>query len=553
MYVGPSLDCRQIPSRNNTKHGVHFFTHPILAVLSFKGLKTLRRIMRHEPMATSRIASYHVPKQELPRRTYTGNMSLSLALALKDSALGTTPLSHQQTFLSLLKADAPYVAAAIPRILCAVGASIVNRRQEASWAELRGIAFYSLLSLLELQLLLSISLLWLVFPGLLLSPWLALQTASIWILIRYINGGPRSSKFVTERFQDDISSSQEERFDWFVVGGFMHDEHMRQELAPKLTRIFGHDMHIFVAYKLGFLFDIILIFLQRSLHIPTTRSVNLYNSVRASLLKPETKGVRILAHNTGALDVSWLLSRLCADFPPGDRLGKLQVFTFGAASIEMTLPLGNVSYQRIEDDSGSLFPLITHFAFTDDPFAQIGVLLGIRQRLEGRFVGSLYTIHTTTLVSAKSRLLPRSRRYTFDDYLNALLPDGSPRHGVLSQVCKIDRELSEMRELAALAQSVTNERLRTRRERLSWTALGAMANTTSNGYGGRDDRSQPFSLEEVRKEGRSLEGLRGYENNPLVNAVNDARYRMRSKKHATGAKAMANTEALRVNPGKYKY
>ncbi|KAI1654905.1 hypothetical protein F4813DRAFT_368845 [Daldinia decipiens] len=508
--------------------------------------------MRYEPMANSRMASYHVPKQELLRRAHTENMSLSLALALKDSALGTTPLSHQQTFLSLLKADAPYVAAAIPRILSAVSASIVNRGREASWAELRGVAFYSLLSLLELQLLLSISLLWLVFPGLIILPWLALQTASIWILIRYINGGPRSSKFVTERFEDDISSSEEQRFDWFVVGGFMHDEHMHQD-APKLTRIFGHDMHIFVAYELGLLFDIILIFLQRSLHIPTTRSVNLYNSVRASLLKPETKGVRILAHNTGALDVSWILSRLCADFPPGDRLGKLQVFTFGAASIEMTLPLGHVSYQQIKDESVSLFPLVTHFAFTDDPFAQIGVLLGIRQRLEGRFVGSLYTIHSTTPVSAKYRLLPRSCHYTLDDYLNALLPDGNPRQGILGQVCKIDRELSEMRELAALAQSVTNERLRTRRERLSWTALGAMANTTSSGCGGRDDRSQPFSLEEVRKEGRSLEGLRGYDNNPLVNAMNDARYRMRSKKHTTGTKVMANTEALRINFGKYKY
>ncbi|KAI1483242.1 hypothetical protein F4774DRAFT_214913 [Daldinia eschscholtzii] len=498
-------------------------------------------------MATSRIASYHVSKHELTRRVRTGNMSLSLALALKDSALGTTPLSHQQTFMSLLKADAPYIASAIPRILQAISASIVNRRKEASWIELRGVALYLFLSLLQLQLFLSISFLWLVVPGLVLLPWLGLQAVSIGILIRYVNGGPQSPKFITKRFQDDISYSKEQHFDWFVVGGFMHDDRMCQELAARLTKIFGHDMHFFMAYRLGFLFDILFFFLQRNIHIPTTRSVNIYNSVRASLLKPETKGVRILAHNTGALDVSWLLSRLCADFPPGSQLGKLQVFTFGAASTEMTLPLGHISFQRLEAERDSLYPSVTHFAFTDDPFAQIGVLLGIRQRLEGRFVGSLYTIHTNTPVPVWFRLLPCSRHYTLDDYLGALLPDGNPRLGVLNQTCKIDRELSEMRELAALAQSLTNERLRTRRERLSWTALGAMADTMSGGYEGRDDRLQPFSLEEVRKEGRSLEGLRGYENNPFVDTLNDARHRMRSKKHVMRGKAMANTEALRVN------
>ncbi|KAI1468965.1 uncharacterized protein F4812DRAFT_425320 [Daldinia caldariorum] len=490
-----------------------------------------------------------------PSRSYRDALTretfrLSLALALKDSSLGTTPLSHQQTFLSLLKADAPYVASAVPRILLAISVAIVNRRHETSWAKVRGVTFYILLSLLQLQWLLSISFLWLVVPGLVLLPWLGLQAVFIWIIIRYINGGSQSSKFITKKAQDDISSSKAQDFDWFVVGGFMDDDHVCQELAPRLTRIFGHDMHFFMAYRLGFLLDTILFFLQRSAHIPTTRSVNVYNSVRASLLNPETEGVRILAHNTGVLDVSWLLSRLCADFPPGDQLSKLQVFTFGAAAIEMTLPLGNTSSQRLEAKRDSLYPLITHFAFTDDPFAQIGVLLGIRQRLEGRFVGSLYTIHTIMPAPTKFHLLPRSRHYTLHDYFDALLPDGNPRLGVLNQTCKIDRELSEMRELAALAQSLTHERLRTRRERISWTALGAMANTKSCEYEGRP---QPFSLEKVRKEGKSLEGLRGYENNPFVTVLNDARHRIRCRKHAMSSKVIANTEGLRVNTSKYKY
>ncbi|KAI2617838.1 hypothetical protein GGR54DRAFT_640922 [Hypoxylon sp. NC1633] len=461
-----------------------------------------------------------VLEQDLPRRAHTRNMTLSLTLALKDSALGTTPLSHRQTAVSLLKADVSHVFSAIPSILSAFAASIINNWRVASVIDLRRIFIYILVSLLELQLLLSIGVLWLVVPGLALLPWLGVQGASIWLLLRLLNKGQRPFTVAADKHKETSSSDEETSSDWFVVGGLVHNERMRQELPSKLTKIFGHDMRVFIPHSLGFLFDAVMMFLQRNIPISTERSVALYESIRASLLKPETSRVYILAHNTGTLDVSWLLSRLCADLPP-DRLGKLQVFTFGAVSIEMTLPLGTLVYQQDRSNEDTPCPTITHFAFADDPFAQIGVLLGIRQRLEGRFIGSLYTIHNVALPLRGSRWLPRRRHYTFEDYLDTLLPCGDPRAGVLGQVCKIDRELSEMRELAALAQSVTNERLRTRRARLSWTALGVVANSLSgsNGCKDRDDMAGPFSLEEVRKKGRSLEGSKGYENNSLADAV----------------------------------
>ncbi|KAI0139176.1 hypothetical protein F4776DRAFT_54407 [Hypoxylon sp. NC0597] len=469
-------------------------------------------------MADSPVASDRVLQQELPRHIRANDLSLSLTLALKDGALGTTPLSHQQTAASLLRADIPHIAAGIPRVISAAVASIISHRRRISWTELRELTFYLLLSLFELQLFISVCLLWLVLPGVALLPWLCFQAVSIWILIRCINSRPQSLTFAADVLGNTIPGGDERCVDWFVVGGLIHNQRMRQELPAKLTEIFGHDMRVFFPYRLGFLFDAFLILLRRNIDIPTARSVALYHSVRTSLLRPETRGVRILAHHTGSIDVSWLLARLCADFPPGDRLAKLQVFTFGAASIEMTLPLGP-PYQGNEDFVDSLYPSVTHFAFIDDPVAQIGVLPGIRQRLEGRFVGSLYTIHNSSPYSSKSHLLSRSRHYALDDYLDTLLPGGDPRVGVLGQICKIDRELSEMRELAALAQSVTNEQLRTRRARLSWTALGVVANSMSSGYNNRDDMAGPYSLEEVRKKAKSLEGLRGYENNPLVDAM----------------------------------
>ncbi|KAI0836546.1 hypothetical protein F5Y06DRAFT_105607 [Hypoxylon sp. FL0890] len=498
-------------------------------------------------MANSPVASDRVPQREPPRQARSNDLSLSLTLALKDGVLGTTPLSHQQTALSLLRADIPYIAAGVPRILSAVVASIFSRRRRATWAELREMAFYLMLSLVELQLLISVSL-WLVLPGLALLPWLILQAVSIWILTRCINSGPRSLIFTAATPGGTSSGGDEKRVDWFVVGGLVHNERMRQGLAAKLAGTFGHDMHVFLPRRLGFLFDTFLVLLQRNISIPTARSVALYHSVRTSLLRPETSEVRILAHHTGTLDVSWLLARLCADFPPGDRLAKLQVFTFGAASTEMTLPLGH-PYRGNEDGPGSLYPLVTHFAFTDDPVAQIGVLLGIRQRLEGRFVGSLYTIHSGSLYPPKYRLFPRTYHHTIDDYLDILFPEGDPLAGVLGQICKIDRELSEMRELAALAQSVTNERLRTRRARLSWTALGVVANSLSGGHKDRDDMAGPYSLEEVRKKAKSLEGLRGYENNPLVDTMRN-RSHMRPRHSATNTAAVKGLQDRRTGCSK---
>lgn len=459
-------------------------------------------------MATPTVASRLILEHRQPQH------ALSRTLALTDAASGTTPLSHQQTTLSLLKADIRILVAAIPRILVAVTRQ-GQVPQTASWAELRETALYLVVSLIELQLLVSLCLLWLVVPGVALLPWLGLQAASVWVILRYLNCRNRPFVFTVDRFASDALDDELQRLDWFVVGGLVNNAQMRRTVLPRLARIFGDDMRTFPSHRLGFAFDIALILLQRNLHIPTTRSIELYNSVRASLLKPETNGVRIIAHNTGALDVSWLLSRLCADLPAGRRLSKLQVFTFGAASVEVALPLGK-AHPQSDSDSSLLYPDVTHFAFTDDPMAQIGVLYGVRQRLEGRFVGNLYTIHTTTSD------LPRGYHYTLEDYLDALLPDGNPRTGVLGLVCKIDRELCEMRELAALVRSVPNEHLRTRDiKRRSWTALGMVADKRDHG-----DMAGPLSLEDVSRKARSLDGLRGYEDNLLAEAVRN-KYRLR--------------------------
>ncbi|KAI1077942.1 hypothetical protein F5B20DRAFT_582760 [Whalleya microplaca] len=450
--------------------------------------------------------------------------SLSFTLPLNDGALGTTPLTHQQPASSLLKTDVRYVAAAIPRIFSALAASLCCRWRELGWCGLQEEALYFIASILELQLLLSVTLLWLMLPGIVLLPWLSIEVALVWFLVRFINKQPQIFTIFTGAAKESQSGEigvERQQQDWFVVGGMAaNNDQMHRKLVPKLMGIFGHDMHVFLSPRLGFPLDIAFLILQRNIYVPTARSTALYNSVRTSLLKPGTAGVYIIAHNTGSLDITWLLSRLCADFPAGELLGKLQVFTFGAASAETTLPLGS-TYCQGGGNLKSVYPTVTNFAFADDPFAQIGVLMGIRYRIEGRLVGSLYTIGSSATTGARFSWAFRGHKHSLHDYLDTILPNGDPSAGVLNQVCSIDREVSEMRELAALAQSLNNVQLRMRKgtKRLSWTALGILAGSSPGGSRVRTDMAGLFSLEEVRKRGKMLEGMRGYDNNPLVEAV----------------------------------
>ena len=471
-----------------------------------------------------------------PERDALVGASLSFVLPLRDSALGTTPLVHERPALHLLKQDARQVAAAVPRVLSALLSSPLRRQTRPSWMEMREILIYFIVSVVEAVLLVSILPLWLFTPGLVLLPWVCLQLGLIWLLLQKLNGTYQSLTRVSDAKGGEAETNERnERLFWIVVGGMdVTYDHMRRSTLPTLAKLFDHDMHSVFPYRLGFPLEIVAFFLRRSLQIPTSTSTTLYGLVRANLLRPHIDGVRILAHNTGALDTAWVLSRLCADLPNRTVLDKLEVFTFGAACTEMTTPLGviheNEKVMELHQQSLA-HPAITHFAFENDPFASIGVLPGIRQTLEGRYAGGLFTIGAGE---------SRQCRWTMEDYVEALFPGGDPRSGVLGQTCRIDRETSEMRELAALAQSVNDVQLRMRKgtKRLSWTALGAVANNTSDGSGSHiAGVNGTLSLEETRRLGKTLQGMKGYENNPLAAAVR-------------GTHKLSSDEAISVCKGK---
>ncbi|KAK8121176.1 hypothetical protein PG999_005296 [Apiospora kogelbergensis] len=283
-----------------------------------------------------------------------------------------------------------------------------------------------------------------------------------------------------------------EHYTWAVIGGMeWSEDHLRKKTLPKLTELFNHD-----------------IFLQRTLQVPTPTSTAVYNHVRANCVKLRSKQMNIIVHNTGALDMAWVMSRLCADLPPGQQMGKFNVYTFGSAMPEMTLPLGSHNGHEGHDcncEDFPEYPIVNHYAFEDDPFAKVGVFMGSSSQRSR-------SSHSPR--RPKLSWLSSGGRFTLDDYLDALFPEGNPRAGVLGEVMRVERDVSEMRELSALAKAVRE--VSRKGKRLSWTALGALAGNPSNCRNDRNEMAGVVSLEEARRVGKAMEGLLGYENNLLA-------------------------------------
>ncbi|KAI1840212.1 hypothetical protein JX265_010792 [Neoarthrinium moseri] len=377
---------------------------------------------------------------------------------------------------------------------------------------------YFLVSVVEFQLIISIIPLWLLAPGIIGMPWLCFQIAAIWCLIRAMN---RERRVFTSEYEVKYGRNTDwDCCSWIVVGGMeCCQEFFRKNTCPRLGKLFGNDVEVFLPYRLGLPLDLVVLYAQRTCQIPTPLSTELYKSVRAHCLKSQAKRMNILVHNTGALDMAWVMARLCSDLPPGQMLGKFHVYTFGSAASEMVIPLGAHNGHEGHTCNCENFPelpLVNHFAFEDDPFAQIGVLWGVRHRMEGRLVGAVYAIQRHTEVGW-NRWLGPGAGCSMDDYLDALFPDGNPRAGVLGQVCRIERDVSEMREMAALARAFHHHGSTSRRQ--SWTILGLMADSPSNSRNFNHEMAGIVSLEETRRAAKAAEGMLGYERNTLAGYV----------------------------------
>lgn len=276
----------------------------------------------------------------------------------------------------------------------------------------------------------------------------------------------------------------------------------------------------------------------------------LYTQIRTTLLDTKTNRTVILAHNVGAITMSHILRQLYADVPT-DKMSKLEIYTFGAAAVEFVTPLGGPiadtkthgkqvhAPEFVTEHRG---PHIEHFAFTNDPFAQLGVIHSVHEELARRFCGSVFMLncasvaHQTASASLKGKESPANQStkakpssrplMSLKDYMSCLFPDqtqptsssaststATSDRSILDDLMTIDRELAEKREFAALASDSASHMSKTGRKRLSWTGLGATANGMNRNMDG------VLGLEMARKGCKDCNGHRGREVSKLVKYV----------------------------------
>ncbi|KAF3761662.1 hypothetical protein M406DRAFT_266790, partial [Cryphonectria parasitica EP155] len=322
-----------------------------------------------------------------------------------------------------------------------------------------------------------------------------------------------------------------------------------------LARLFNRTITAVHAPGYGLPFDLVLALLQQSLNImiPFASSRTLYTQVRTALLDKHNRRTVIMAHNIGAMTTSHVLRQLYTDVPT-EKLSKLEIYTFGAAATDFPMPLGDRPVETkktggqvhapelVAMNSG---PHIEHFAFTKDPFAQIGVLRSVRENLQGRFCGSVFVLDCAgtahhgvgalrgdtkpkrtgrlTAASIKAKISSRSVM-SLNDYMSCLFPDqsqlspsvkacGTQNRSILDNFMHIDRDLAEKREFAALAKDSALQSTRGEKKRLSWTGLGATANDSKGNISGL------VGLEMARKGCKDCNGHRGREVSWLVRYV----------------------------------
>lgn len=284
----------------------------------------------------------------------------------------------------------------------------------------------------------------------------------------------------------------------------------------------------------------------------------LYSQIRTALLNNKRNRVVILAHNTGAITISLFLRQLYAEVPM-EKMSKLEIYTFGAMALEFTVPLGSSCGELMTYKGQHLHapdfatdrpgPHIEHFAFMSDPLAAMGVLRSVQEDLEGRFCGSVFMLDcpgaahygsrpstprgTSSHAGSLDRLMQVKKwsrpLASLDDYMSCMFPETfqpsgtseparrSQRHrSILDGLLKVDRELAEKREFAALAKDSASHYTKGERKRLSWTKLGA----TVGGMNGLMDGS--VGLEMTRRACRDCDGHRGRDVSWLVRYVSAA-------------------------------
>ncbi|TDZ13880.1 hypothetical protein Cob_v013054 [Colletotrichum orbiculare MAFF 240422] len=470
---------------------------------SYPSPVTSPRVSNSSPRSSPRTS----PRSSLIGPIKNFGPSVTYIPPLIDGACGTVPLG-QKPPLSLLQEDLREMWQMMPGLMASLRLHVANHRAHLSKSHLKDIVVQLSLAIVEVGMITLAGPLFIVLPGLFFTIWLAISLSLVYGLSCLMNG---SNVVVNcDELGNSTAEAEEDEEKWIFIGGMgTSSTHLTQCTLPRLARLFGKSFSGIQMATYGLPFDMLLLAVQRCSPFQTQASRALYSELRTALLDGAVSRVGVLAHNNGTLPVAHVLSRLCADIQP-EKLGKLEIYTFGAAASEFVVPLGESRRSRFDeavvvDERG---PHIEHFAYANDPFAQMGVLKAVNKKPDGRFCGGVYVIQNQ-IPQPSGHWVPDHRPVMLlTDYLSALFPDPSSPSApssILDYVMVVDRDSAERRELAAMANSAQTKRTRKDNRRRSWTGLGA----TVGGRNGVMDGVH--GLEAARKGCRECEGHRGRE------------------------------------------
>jgi len=428
--------------------------------------------------------------------------------------------------VAMLRRDLAMMLPTMPRMCSAV----LTRRRYMSWADLGHSAMQAVLSCVEMGIMLAALPMYLMLPGVMFAMWMGgcalVVMAMCWLM--------NDSSAETHHCMAGCDGNAPDDEKWLFMSGMgISSRHCHSHTLPTLSRLFARPVTCVCTPTYGLPLDMLAMVLQRC-GLPAILSADrprraLYAQLRTALLDDAKTRCVVLAHNHAAVTVSRVVASLCSDLP-ADKLSKLEVYTFGSAACEFMLPLGESVMHGNSSTSNQSMLLhssapnspsspsspttslknpavpaigsvhIEHFAMTNDPFAQMGVLRAVRGGTdsdagmmgESRYCGGVFAInadmsmslsaatHTSSPAAAGSssntkmsmmiKMLGSSAGLMMEDYLLALFPaqlmamSSSRRdqpqqqqqppqrvQSVLDSVMHIDRACAEKREIAAIS------------------------------------------------------------------------------------------------------
>ncbi|KXX73078.1 hypothetical protein MMYC01_205654 [Madurella mycetomatis] len=455
---------------------------------------------------------------------------------LRDGACGTTPRS-QQPIWTVVRLELLQMLGMMPTLCWAM----LIQRKHVSWADTAAMVVHTMLTCLEMGMMLTAVPLWLMLPGVAFAAWVCVCAGAVMALCWMLNGKEQMHQCATA--SDGWMMGQETDDEkWVFLGGMgTSSRYCHRQTLPALSRLFGRPITCICLHTYGLPFDMIAVMLQRCIPVPSRARRNLYSQMRCALLNDSLNRCVVLAHNDSAITVSQAVTQLCADVP-ADKLTKLEIYTFGAAACEFVMPLGDPNSVPEPVHPSNDFPNdnqgihVEHFAMTNDPFAQMGVLQSVRQNMDGRFCGGVFIMNNSNATATSSPNAARRRRsvpsysgLTMEEYLTALFPipmrgGTAIQSGVLDTVMTIDRDCAEKREIAAMSNYHAASQARRGGssggdKRLSWTGLGLTNAAATGGHRNGMDTGLA-ALEMARKRCKNCDGHRGREVTWLVRYIN---------------------------------